>query len=128
MNKRDLKKFEDRLLEERDRLAKELTILRESIRSGTQKDSSGDLSAYSFHMADLGTDAMEREKQFIFASAEGRQLNLVNDALRRLYAGEYGSCEHCGQPISRERLDAMPYALMCIRCKEAEERQARQAR
>jgi DnaK suppressor protein len=123
VNKRDLKRFEDRLLEERERLTKELANLREAIRSGTQRDSSGDLSAYSFHMADLGTDAMEREKQFLFASAEGRQLNLVNDALRRLYAGEYGNCEHCGQPIARDRLDAMPYALLCIKCKEAEERQ-----
>ncbi len=114
MNKRDLKRFEDRLLEERERLTKELATLREAIRSGTQRDSSGDLSAYSFHMADLGTDAMEREKQFLFASAEGRQLKLVNDVLRRLYAGEYGNCEHCGQAIARERLDAMPYATLCI--------------
>lgn len=122
MNKRDLKRFEERLLAERENLTKELAALRESIRSGTQREAAGDLSAYSFHMADLGTDAMEREKQFLFASAEGRQLKLVNDALRRLYAGEYGSCEHCQQPIARDRLDAMPYATLCIRCKEAEER------
>jgi DnaK suppressor protein len=122
VNKRDLKRFEDRLLQERDRLVKELANLREAIRSGTQRDSSGDLSAYSYHMADLGTDAMEREKQFLFASAEGRELNLVNDALRRLYAGDYGNCEQCGQPIARERLEAVPYATLCIRCKEAEER------
>jgi RNA polymerase-binding protein DksA len=125
VNKKDLKHFEQRLLEERDRLMKELAILRESIRSGTQRDSAGDLSAYSFHMADLGTDAMEREKQFLFASAEGRQLNMVNEALRRLYQGDYGTCEACGEPIARERMDAMPYATLCIECKEKEERRAR---
>jgi RNA polymerase-binding protein DksA len=125
VNKKDLKHFEQRLLEERDRLMKELATLRESIRSGTQRDSAGDLSAYSFHMADLGTDAMEREKQFLFASAEGRQLNMVNEALRRLYQGDYGTCEACGEPIARERMDAMPYATLCIECKEKEERRAR---
>ena len=65
-----------------------------------QRDSAGDLSGYSFHMADVGTDAMEREKAFLFASAEGRTLLEINEALRRVYRGEYGVCESCGLPIA----------------------------
>jgi DnaK suppressor protein len=122
MNKKDQKHFEKRLLEEREKLQKELARIEKDVFSTTQRESSGDLSAYSFHMADLGTDAMEREKAFLFASSEGRLLYHVDEALRRLYRNEYGKCESCGGPISKERLEVVPYARLCIRCKEKEEK------
>jgi len=78
-------------------------------------------------MADAGTDAMEREKAFLFASAEGRVLLEIDDALRRLYRGDYGGCETCGNPIARARLEVMPQARLCISCKEKEERSQRGA-
>jgi len=90
-----------------------------------QRDSAGDLSGYSFHMADVGTDAMEREKAFQLASAEGRLLLELNEALRRIARGEYGRCESCENPILRARLEAMPTARLCLSCKEKEERAAR---
>ncbi len=124
MNKKDLKHFEQRLMQERDKLLEQLQHLEKDVFSKTPKDSSGDLSAYTFHMADLGTDAMEREKAFLFASAEGRLLYHINEALRRLYKNEYGNCESCGEPISRERLEVVPHARLCIKCKEKEERAA----
>jgi len=122
VNKKDFTHFEKRLLEEREKLLKQLAHLEKDVLSQTQKDSSGDLSSYTFHMADLGTDAMEREKAFLFASAEGRLLYHVNEALRRLYKNEYGNCEACGQAISHERLEIVPHARLCIKCKEKEER------
>ena len=124
MNAKDIKHFESRLLAEREKLVKELTHLSQSIKN-SQRDSAGDLSAYSFHMADLGTDAMEREKAFLFASAEGRELYAVNEALRRLYRKEYGHCEVCQGAISRPRLEVMPHATLCITCKEKEEKSGR---
>ena len=124
MNAKDLKHFESRLLAERERLVKQLSHLSESIKN-TQRDSSGDLSAYSFHMADLGTDAMEREKQFLFASAEGRELHSIDEALRRVYRKEYGHCESCKGPIARARLEVVPHATLCITCKEREEKARR---
>ena len=123
--KKDHKHFEERLLEERARLLKELGYLEANVLKQNQRDSSGDLSGYSFHMADLGTDAMEREKAFLFASAEGRAMYDVDEALRRLYGGTYGTCESCGQPIARERLEVVPHARLCIRCKEREEKAGR---
>ena len=95
LTKKDLKHFEERLLEERKRLLSQLGYLEKAM-GQTQRDSAGDLSAYSFHMADMGTDAMEREKAFLFASAEGRQLMGVDEALRRLDRSEYGNWESCG--------------------------------
>ena len=125
VTKKDHKHFEGRLLEERGRLLKELGYLEANVLKQNQRDSSGDLSGYSFHMADLGTDAMEREKAFLFASAEGRAIYDVDSALRRLYNGDYGTCESCGEPIARERLEVVPHARLCIRCKEREEKAGR---
>jgi RNA polymerase-binding transcription factor DksA len=70
MAKKDLEYFEKRLLEERARVLKQLGYYEDAFKQGDQA-SDGDLSSYSFHMADQGTDAMEREKQFLFASQEG---------------------------------------------------------
>lgn len=125
VTKKDHKHFEERLLAERGRLLKELGYLEANVLKQNQRDASGDLSGYSFHMADLGTDAMEREKAFLFASAEGRAIYDVDEALRRLYGGAYGTCESCSQPIARERLEVVPHARLCVRCKEREEKAGR---
>ena len=122
MNKKQLGHLEKRLLEERARVMKELGIYEKTF-AGTLQNSDGDLSSYSFHMADQGTDAMEREKEFLFASKEGRYLWHVNEALRRLYKApeEFGKCQECANEISFERLDALPHARLCIKCKAKEE-------
>jgi RNA polymerase-binding transcription factor DksA len=122
MKKEQLKTLEDRLLAERAGILKELGYFDDNYIT-TTRAASGDLSAYSFHMADQGTDAMEREKAFLFASKEGRQLLSIDDALRRLYenADTFGLCESCGEGIHWERLEAVPHTRLCIRCKAAEE-------
>jgi len=122
MNKKQLAHLEQRLLDERARVMKELGYYDESF-SNTQQGADGDLSSYSFHMADQGTDTMEREKQFLFASQEGRYLWHVNQALRRLYndPDTFGKCHQCGASIGFDRLDALPHARLCITCKEQEE-------
>ena len=126
MNKKQRTHLEGRLIEERDRVMKELGHYGESF-STTLQASDVDLSSYSFHMADQGTDAMEREKQFLMASKEGRYLWHVNQALRRLYAdpNTFGKCQTCKRNINLERLDALPHARLCITCKEQEEDEQR---
>ena len=125
LSEQDLSELEQHLLAERRKIMKDMGHLENTVLKVNQRDSSGDLSGYSFHMADAGTDAMEREKAFLFASAEGRLLLEVNDALRRLYNGTYGICELCEKPIARARLDAMPYTRLCVSCKEKEEKLGR---
>src|SRR5207248_5830116 len=122
LNKKQLTHLEKRLLEERARVIKELGHYGESFNSSLQA-SDGDLSSYSFHMADQGTDAMEREKVFLMASKEGRFLWHIDEALRRLYRSPetFGKCHQCGNEIAFERLDALPPARYCIDCKQREE-------
>ncbi len=121
MNAKDVKHFEERLLAERERLMTAFGNLQESIRNA-QRDGAGDQSAYASHMADQGTDSMEREKQFLFASAEGRELTQIEEALGRVYRSEYGYCLSCRGPIARPRLEVVPHAELCITCKEKQER------
>jgi DnaK suppressor protein len=122
MSKKQLGHFEKRLLEERKRVLKELGNYSEAF-GATMQNSDGDLSSYSFHMADQGTDAMEREKAFLFASQEGRFLWHIDEALRRLYRSPetFGRYHQCGEEIAFERLDALPHARFCFSCKQREE-------
>ena len=124
--KKTLAHFEKRLLEERRRVLKELGNYSETF-GATPQSADGDLSSYSFHMADQGTDAMEREKAFLFASQEGRFLWHIDEALRRLYRAPetFGRCHSCGEEIDYDRLDALPHARLCIVCKQREEHGAK---
>ena len=122
MNKKDLKNLEERLLSMRARAVKDLGHYDEAL-SKVAPGSEAETSAYSFHMADQGTDAMEREKAFLFASKEGRYLYHLDEALRRIYKSPktFGVCEECGDKITFERLEALAHTGLCIRCKEREE-------
>ncbi|HEX7021021.1 MAG TPA: TraR/DksA C4-type zinc finger protein [Gemmatimonadaceae bacterium] len=122
MSKKLLQHFEKRLIDERKRVLRELGRNDEAF-GATPQSADGDLSSYSFHMADQGTDAMEREKAFLFASQEGRFLWHIDEALRRLYRTPetFGKCHQCGNEIAFERLDALPHARYCIDCKQREE-------
>ncbi len=121
MRKVDFKKYEKMLLAKKKALLEEIAATMKAQVSTTIKDSTGDISSYSYHMADLGTDAMERELAFMFASKSGRLVYHIDEALRRIEKGTYGKCIKCGKPISAARLQAVPHARMCIECKSAEE-------
>ena len=121
MNKKESKHFEQRLIEERIKLLKELGYFEDKIFSNSQRDAAGDLSAYSVHMADQATDAQEREKAYHMASAEGRLLYHIDEALARIKDGSYGNCQGCAKPIGKSRLEVVPHARLCIECKKAEE-------
>ncbi len=124
MNKKDLKHFEKRLHEEMQNLQKTIGKLEKSVFQRSQRESSGDLSAYSIHMADLGTDASEREKDLLLASTEGKVVLQIREALKKIEDGSYGDCEECGKPIGAKRLELIPYATYCTRCQMKAERTA----
>lgn len=125
MNRKNLEHIERRLQRERDRVLRSLGRFQEQATLNRDAADS-DLSSYSFHMADQGTDAMEREKSFLFASKEGRYLYRVEEALRRLYKDpdKFGVCHGCQEAIPFDRLDALPHARYCLSCKLAEENAA----
>jgi RNA polymerase-binding protein DksA len=120
MKKSDLAKYEKLLMIKRGELAEQLKI-RKDLLEATSKEKSGDLSSHSYHMADQGTDAMEREKAFMLSSKSGRLLYHINEALRRIRKGEFGQCQTCGKQIQKGRLEAVPHARLCFECKEQEE-------
>ncbi len=129
MKKKDLERFEKLLLGKRAELLDELGLLKKSGLNSTVKDASGEISSYSTHMADQGTDSFEREKAFQLASKGGRFLHHIDEALRRIKDRTYGKCQECGNDISLARLEAVPHARFCIECKEKEElRKAQQSR
>lgn len=125
MNKKNIEYFKKLISKKKEKLFAELGYLESSSLSKTSKDQAGDLSSYSFHMADQGTDTMDREMAFTLASREGRYLHHLNEALERIEKGTYGNCRTCGLEISKKRLEAVPHATQCINCKTAEEKKQR---
>jgi RNA polymerase-binding transcription factor len=74
------------------------------------------------HLADHASDMLERELDWTLEENAERILAEIEDALVRLDNGTYGRCAVCGDPIPDERLDAVPYATLCVRDKRLEER------
>ncbi len=112
----ELQHFKDIILEKKREILEELETLRDSMMDSTTGEYASENSMYSTHM-EQGTDAMEREKTFLFASREGKFLNYLEDALVRIEKGEYGRCTSCGKLIEKERLEAVPHAQQCLQCK-----------
>lgn len=78
-----------------------------------------EISWYGNHLADTGTETFEDEKALALEAHLNGMLGLVNAALERFENGTYGICENCHQPISPERLEALPYATTCVQCASA---------
>ncbi len=124
LSREQLAHLEARLVEERKKALRSLGHFNEAAqRSRSSSDS--DLAGYTDHMADQGTEAMEREKAAVFATKEGRYLYRIEDALHRLYTDpdNFGRCHATGRPIGFERLDALPHARYCIEHKRELEAQ-----
>lgn len=122
MDDRQRAHLEGRLLRERERVLRSLAQFDERAQIAMQEDD-GDLTGYPFHPADEGTDTMEREKDFLLASKEGRLAYWIDDALRLLYRNpdEFGRCRECGEEIAFERLDIIPWTRLCVNCQRLEE-------
>jgi DnaK suppressor protein len=114
--KLDLEHFKKIILEKRKEILEELESLKSSMMDVTTGEYVTENSTYSLHM-EQGTDAMEREKTFLFASREGKFLNYLDDALKRIETGNYGFCTECGTLIDKARLEAVPHAQQCVKCK-----------
>jgi DnaK suppressor protein len=75
-------------------------------------------------VADTGDRSLQDstgEQQISILEVRNRMRNQIDDALRRLQEGTYGTCEDCGREISPERLKAMPFARRCVDCQQKAE-------
>ena len=120
MEQKELEYFKDIILKKRKKLQEELEAIRENATSDSSTGSSD--STYAYHMADVGTDAQEREKAFLWLARENKYLSHLNAALERIESGEYGYCASCGEPIKKERLEEVPHTTHCVACKNRERR------
>jgi RNA polymerase-binding transcription factor DksA len=130
--KRDLEHFRQIIMEKRDEIIEQLQSLREQMLDPTTGEYINENSPYSLHMAEQGTDAMEREKTFLYAQRENKFLGYLEDALKRIDAGTYGICVECiDEPqhlcetcplIPKERLEAVPHSQHCLPIKQRQEK------
>ena len=111
-----LKHFKEMILAKRKETVEELDSLKESMMDVTTGEYISESSNYSLHM-EQGTDAMEREKTFLFASRGSKFVNQLDDALARIDARTYGVCKTCGLLVPKERLEAVPTAQTCAEYK-----------
>jgi DnaK suppressor protein len=117
----ELEHFRTIILDKKKEILEELETMRDSMMDSQTGEYVSENSTYSTHM-EQGTDAMEREKMFLFASREGKFLNYLEDALKRIDKGDYGHCTECGKLIEKERLEAVPHAQQCLQCKLRKDR------
>lgn len=108
------RRLEHRLVEERERIVRALARYVEATHT-TVREESGDISAFRFHMADVGTDTGNQEFDAANAARQTSELAEIDAALERLYRrpDDYGRCERGGEPIPFERLDVVPWATTC---------------
>ena len=124
LTKEQMKQFRQLLITERAKLVSEIKSIAQDT-STSPREASGDLSAYTVHMADMAADTYERELSMNIVSSEQEILYQVDDALKRLDEGSFGVCQQCSQPISMSRLKAVPYASLCISCQRVKEQKTK---
>ena len=118
MKAADLKVFKAALESMRARLRGDVATMADAALRKTRSEANGDLSSMPIHMADIGSDAYEQEFTLSLMATEEGTLDLVQQALGRIRARTYGTCEECGGVIAKKRLEAIPFAPLCIRCAE----------
>ncbi|PIQ88292.1 MAG: hypothetical protein COV72_09265 [Candidatus Omnitrophica bacterium CG11_big_fil_rev_8_21_14_0_20_42_13] len=121
INKKELKFFKDLLLEKKDMILEGIAHVSEDTLKKSQKEAAGDISAYTYHMADVATDTYDREFSLGMGSSERQMLYEVNDALKKIEEATYGVCEDCANIIGKTRLKAMPQARLCLKCQQKTE-------
>ena len=123
MSELSTERLREALLEERGRVLHAIKFLHDE-NPGSLEDETGELVSGSAdnHPGDTATATFDRELDYTLEDNSEAVLAAIDAALGRLDEGTYGKCQRCGQPISQERLEAIPYATLCIECKRKEER------
>lgn len=125
LSKEDGTKFKKLLLDLRDHIIDGVNFLATDNLKRTQRDASGELSGDSLHMADAGTDTFDREFALSLVSNEQEALYEIEEALKRLEHNTYGICGMCERTIIKARLEAVPFARLCVNCQSTVEKDDR---
>ncbi|MBI3123112.1 MAG: conjugal transfer protein TraR [Ignavibacteriales bacterium] len=127
-SRKDLEEFKKVILEKRNEIIEQLQVLKDQMMDPTTGQYVNENSPYSLHMAEQGTDAMEREKLYLWAQRENKFLGYLDDALQRIENGTFGICIECiDEPqnlcptcplVPKERLMAVPHTQHCLQVKQ----------
>ncbi|ABB23312.1 TraR/DksA family transcriptional regulator [Pelodictyon luteolum] len=112
----ELEHFRQLLLKRREEVLRDLDILRSSLSDENVEDSIN--SNYSMHMADHGTETMDREQRFMFIARDEKYIGYIDQALDRIRNRTYGICIKSGKPIPKKRLEAVPHTAVRIEFKQ----------
>ena len=118
MSALDTGHYRDLLLDRR----KQVTDALEGLQAGDLALEEESVDTPSDHLADAASITYDRELEFTLEENSEHVVEAIDAALRRILEGSYGLCQNCGEPISPERLEALPYAELCIDCKRKQER------
>jgi RNA polymerase-binding protein DksA len=114
--------FRTMLLEERGRVERAIANLREDHRGRIDEEIEEIGATQDNHLAETATATLDREIDYTLEENSVRMLNAIDAALKRVDDGTYGTCTNCGRPIAQGRLEAYPWASLCIECKREAER------
>jgi RNA polymerase-binding protein DksA len=117
----DVDRFREALLEERRRVEAAIENIHAD-HPGTISDETGEDAVYDNHLADTATETYDRELDYTLEENSGHVLAEIDAALKRIEEGTYGVCSNCAKPIPEERLEALPWATLCIDCQRERER------
>jgi DnaK suppressor protein len=120
-SKKELDDLRKRLHDERTELERQAREIEESSFRTPQSELTGEVS-FDEEYADAGTATFERERDLSLTNNIKDLIEKIDHALERIDQGSYGLCERCGRPIEKARIKALPYATLCIKDKQAEER------
>lgn len=121
-SKKDLVYFKKLILKRKEEVVEQINHISEDTLKKSQKDAAGDISGYTYHMADIATDTYDREFSLGLASNERKLIYEIDDAVKKIEDGTYGICEGCKNLITKTRLKAIPYARRCLKCQEKTEK------
>ncbi|MFA5155884.1 MAG: TraR/DksA family transcriptional regulator [Candidatus Omnitrophota bacterium] len=122
LTKKELGEYKKLILKRKDEIVEDIQHISEDTLKKSQKDASGDISGYTYHMADVATDTYDREFSLSLASSGREMLYGLDDALKRIEEGAFGVCEECKVLIAKSRLKAVPWARYCVKCQQKKEK------
>jgi RNA polymerase-binding protein DksA len=111
----EVDRFREALLEERKRVEAAIQNLHDE-NPGTLAEDAGEETAYDNHLADTATETYDRELDYTLEENSEHVLAEIDAALMRIEEGTYGICTNCGTQIAEERVEALPWATLCIDC------------
>ena len=120
--KKELQEFKKLVLKKKEEILEDIQHISDDTLKKSQKEASGDISGYAYHMADVATDSYDREFSLGLASSERNFIYELDDALKRIEDGTFGICQDCKSLITKSRLKAVPHARNCVKCQEKREK------